>query len=48
MPDHPAMAEAALRLCTAAPGVPTSTIAYGMELLGRPLPDGPWALSRTF
>ena len=46
-PDD-AMAEAALRLCTAAPGVPTGTIAYSMELLGRPLPDGPWALSGTF
>jgi citronellol/citronellal dehydrogenase len=43
-----AMAEAALALCTAAPGAVTGRIAYSMELLGRPLPDGPWALSATF
>lgn len=40
-----AMAEAALLLCT---GTSTGRIAYSMELLGRPLPDGPWALSRTY
>jgi NAD(P)-dependent dehydrogenase (short-subunit alcohol dehydrogenase family) len=50
-PDD-AMAEAALALCTdggagAGPDV-TGRIAYSMELLGRPLPDGPWALSATF
>lgn len=40
-----AMADAALVLCTS-PG--TGRIAYSMELLGRPLPDGPWALSGTY
>ena len=42
------MAEAALALCGAAPGSPTGRIAYSMEYLGRPFPDGPWALSATF
>jgi citronellol/citronellal dehydrogenase len=42
-----AMADAALALCTAAPGT-TGRIAYSMELLGRPMPEGPWALSATF
>jgi citronellol/citronellal dehydrogenase len=46
-PDD-AMAEAALRLCTTPPESVTGTINYSMELLGRPLPDGPWALSRTY
>ncbi|MFV2177057.1 SDR family NAD(P)-dependent oxidoreductase [Actinomadura sp. LOL_016] len=54
--DSDAMAEAALALCGAAPGgasggVPgaaTGRIAYSMELLGRPFPEGPWALSATF
>jgi len=43
-----AMADAALALCTAPPGEMTGRIVYSMELLERPLPDGPWALSRTF
>jgi hypothetical protein len=46
-PDD-AMAEAALRMCATAPGEVTGRIVYSMELLGRPLPEGPWALSRTF
>jgi citronellol/citronellal dehydrogenase len=43
-----AMADAALALCTTPPGRVTGRIAYSMELLGQPLPDGPWALSATF
>lgn len=43
-----AMAEAALRICATAPGAMTGRIVYSMEFLGRDLPDGPWALSRTF
>jgi citronellol/citronellal dehydrogenase len=43
-----AMADAALVLCGAPAGTVTGRIAYSMELLGRPLPDGPWALSATF
>jgi citronellol/citronellal dehydrogenase len=43
-----AMADAALALCTTPPGELTGRIVYSMELLERPLPDGPWALSRTF
>lgn len=43
-----AMAEAALRLCRAPAGTVTGRIAYSLELLGRPLPDGPWALSATY
>jgi citronellol/citronellal dehydrogenase len=43
-----AMADAAVVLCRAPAGAVTGRIAYSMELLGRPLPDGPWALSRTF
>ena len=46
-PDD-AMAEAAVLLCTAPAGTVTGRIVYSMELLGRPLPDGPWALSHTF
>jgi len=46
-PDS-AMAEAAVLLCGAPPGTLTGRIVYSMELLGRPLPDGPWALSKTF
>jgi citronellol/citronellal dehydrogenase len=46
-PDS-AMAEAAVLLCSASPGTLTGRIVYSMELLGRPLPDGPWALSRTY
>jgi NAD(P)-dependent dehydrogenase (short-subunit alcohol dehydrogenase family) len=46
-PDS-AMADAALMLCTAPPGTVTGRIAYSMDLLGRPFPDGPWALSATF
>jgi len=26
----------------------TGRIAYSMDLLGRPFPDGPWALPATF
>jgi NAD(P)-dependent dehydrogenase (short-subunit alcohol dehydrogenase family) len=43
-----AMADAALLLCRAPAGTVTGRIAYSMDLLGRPLPDGPWALSATF
>jgi citronellol/citronellal dehydrogenase len=46
-PDS-AMADAALELCRLPAGTVTGRIAYSMELLGRPLPDGPWALSATF
>jgi citronellol/citronellal dehydrogenase len=46
-PDS-AMADAALALCRTPAGAVTGRIAYSMELLGRPLPDGPWALSATF
>jgi citronellol/citronellal dehydrogenase len=41
-----AMADAAVLLCTAPAGT-TGRIAYSMELLGDPLPEGPWALSAT-
>ncbi|GAA3204813.1 SDR family NAD(P)-dependent oxidoreductase [Actinocorallia longicatena] len=44
--DDSAMADAALVLCGPDPG--TGRIVYSMELLGRPFPDGPWALSATF
>lgn len=43
-PDD-AMPQAALRICTSDA---TGTINYSTELLGRPLPDGPWALSGTY
>jgi citronellol/citronellal dehydrogenase len=43
-----AMADAALRLCCVPPGAVTGRVAYSMDLLGRPFPDGPWALSATF
>ena len=46
-PDS-AMPDAALLLCTAPPGTVTGRIAYSMELLGLPFPDGPWALSGTY
>jgi NAD(P)-dependent dehydrogenase (short-subunit alcohol dehydrogenase family) len=46
-PDE-AMADAALLLCSTAPGTMTGRIAYSMELLGRPFPEGPWALSMTY
>ncbi|WP_244524726.1 SDR family NAD(P)-dependent oxidoreductase [Trujillonella endophytica] len=46
-PDD-AMAEAALALCTTAPGERTGVITYSMESLGRPFAEGPWALSATF
>jgi NAD(P)-dependent dehydrogenase (short-subunit alcohol dehydrogenase family) len=46
-PDD-AMADAALRLCCAPSGTVTGRIAYSMDLLGRPFPDGPWALTATF
>jgi NAD(P)-dependent dehydrogenase (short-subunit alcohol dehydrogenase family) len=46
-PDE-AMADAALLLCSGPAGEVTGRIVYSMELLGRPLPDGPWALSETF
>lgn len=42
-----AMAEAALLLCSGAPGEVTGRIEYSMSLLGRPLPDGPWAVAAT-
>ncbi len=46
-PDS-AMADAAVLLCSAAPGTVTGRIAYSMELLGRPFPEGPWALPATY
>jgi len=46
-PDE-AMADAAVLICGASPGTMTGRIVYSMELLGRPFPDGPWALSMTF
>jgi NAD(P)-dependent dehydrogenase (short-subunit alcohol dehydrogenase family) len=46
-PDE-AMADAAVLLCATEPETTTGRIAYSMELLGRPFPDGPWALSGTF
>ena len=46
-PDS-AMADAALELCRLPAGAVTGRIVYSMELLGRPLPEGPWALSATF
>jgi citronellol/citronellal dehydrogenase len=46
-PDE-AMAEAALQVCTTPPGSMTGRIVYSMEFLGRPFPDGPWALSKTY
>ena len=46
-PDD-AMAEAALLICSTPPGTVTGQINYSMEFLGRPFPDGPWALSATF
>ncbi|TDC70717.1 SDR family NAD(P)-dependent oxidoreductase [Actinomadura sp. GC306] len=46
--DDGAMPEAALALCAAPPGTVTGRIAYSMELLGRPFPEGPWALPATF
>jgi citronellol/citronellal dehydrogenase len=46
-PDS-AMADAAVMLCSACPGIVTGRITYSMELLGQPLPDGPWALSATY
>jgi NAD(P)-dependent dehydrogenase (short-subunit alcohol dehydrogenase family) len=44
--DDSAMADAALVLCGTPPA--TGRIVYSMEMLGRPFPDGPWALSATF
>jgi NAD(P)-dependent dehydrogenase (short-subunit alcohol dehydrogenase family) len=46
-PDS-AMSEAALLLCTGAPGEVTGRIAYSMDLLGNPIVGGPWALTATF
>lgn len=43
-----AMAEAALEILRAPAGEVTGRIVYSMESLGRPFPDGPWALSATF
>jgi citronellol/citronellal dehydrogenase len=43
-----AMADAALLLCSAPRGTVTGRVTYSMELLGKPFPDGPWALSATF
>lgn len=45
-PDS-AMADAALALCATPAGTVTGRIAYSMELLGQPFPEGPWALSAT-
>ncbi|RAY12664.1 short-chain dehydrogenase [Actinomadura craniellae] len=46
--DDDTMADAALALCGAPPGTATGRVAYSMELLGQPFPEGPWALSATF
>lgn len=46
-PDE-AMADAALLLCSGNPAELTGRITYSMEYLGRPFPNGPWALSATF
>lgn len=46
-PDE-AMAEAAVRVCSTPPAAMTGRIVYSMEFLGRPFPDGPWALSKTY
>ena len=46
-PDS-AMAEAAVILCTGAPGEATGRIAYSLDLLGRPVPGGAWAVTATF
>ncbi len=46
-PDE-AMADAAFMLCSTAPGEMTGRIVYSMDVLGRPFPEGPWALSATF
>lgn len=46
-PDE-AMPDAALLVCRTAPGAMTGRIVYSMEVLGRPFPDGPWALSMTY
>lgn len=43
-----AMADAALALCTTDPADMTGRIGYSMDLLGRPMAEGPWALSATF
>jgi citronellol/citronellal dehydrogenase len=43
-----AMADAALKLCTTAPGEVSGKLVYSMEYLGRPWPDGPWALDKTY
>ena len=42
------MADAALALCTTDPADMTGGIGYSMDLLGRPMAEGPWALSATF
>jgi citronellol/citronellal dehydrogenase len=46
-PDD-AMAEAALQICSTPAGTMTGKISYSMEMLGRPFPAGPWALSATY
>ncbi|WP_007508207.1 SDR family NAD(P)-dependent oxidoreductase [Pseudofrankia saprophytica] len=46
-PDE-AMAQAALALVATPAGAVTGRIVYSMDLLGRPFPDGPWAVSATF
>lgn len=46
-PDE-AMAEAALRACSAPPATMTGRIVYSMEFLGRPFPEGPWSVSMTY
>jgi citronellol/citronellal dehydrogenase len=46
-PDE-AMSEAALQVCSTPPVTMTGRIVYSMEFLGRPFPDGPWALSMTY
>jgi NAD(P)-dependent dehydrogenase (short-subunit alcohol dehydrogenase family) len=46
-PDD-AMPEAALVLCTTAPGTVTGRLVYSMDVLGRDFTEGPWALAATF
>ena len=46
-PDD-AMPDAALALCTTAPGAVTGRIEYSMEYLGRPFTEGPWSLAATY
>ena len=46
-PDD-AMPEAALVLCSGAPGEVTGRVVYSMDVLDRPFTDGPWGLGATW